>query len=263
VTISVALVYPDLLGTYGDGGNASVLVQRLRWRGHDARALTISSADQVPDSCELYVIGGGEDLPQGLAASKLAASRALHRAVDKGAVVLAICAGLQILGESFVGPDGKPTDGLGLLGCATVRAETPRAIGEVLVEPDDEWAAYGLGRLSGFENHGAVTELLPGTRPVGTVTTGVGNRDGSVEGAVLGHVWGTYLHGPVLARNPRLADLLLSWAVGELGAPIDDSEADALHAERLEHAPTERRLGGTSEERARGTRHLLARWAKR
>jgi hypothetical protein len=252
VTIAVVLVYPELLGTYGDSGNAAILAQRLRWRGYEAQVLTISSADPVPQGCELYVIGGGEDLPQALAAAKLIASRALHRAVDGGAVVLAVCAGLQILGQSFVGPDGKESDGLGLLDCVTVRSTSPRAIGEVVVQPAAEWLGLGLPTLTGFENHGAVTELGAGARPIGDVQVGTGNKDGTVEGAVAGHVWGTYLHGPVLARNPQLADLLLSWVVGPVG-PLDDSEPDALHAERCEHGLAERRR----PTRPAGRRRLL------
>jgi hypothetical protein len=231
VSVLIALVYPELLGTYGDGGNATILAQRLRWRGHDTELVTVSAADTVPASCDLYVIGGGEDLPQGLAASKLNASRALHKAVDNGAVVLAVCAGFQIMGERFVSPDGQASPGLGLLDCVTVPSPAPRAIGEVLVEPAPEWQGRGLGVLTGFENHGAVTELGPGARPVGEVRLGTGNKDGTVEGAVAGRIWATYMHGPVLARNPRLADLLLSWVVGPL-RPLEDSEPDALHAER-------------------------------
>jgi hypothetical protein len=245
----VALIYPDLLGTYGDSGNAAILAQRLHWRGHSAEVMTVASSEPVPESCELYVIGGGEDLPQVLAASKLIESRSLHRAVEGGAVVLAVCAGMQILGHSYVGQDGRSSEGLGLLGCVTRRSSTPRAIGEVLVQPTPGWSARDLGVLSGFENHSAVTDLLPGTRPVGTVTVGTGNKDGTLEGAVTGHVWGTYLHGPVLARNPKLADLLLSWAVGDL-EPLDDAEPDALHAERVEHGPAERQFGGPPQERA-------------
>lgn len=256
MTISVALVYPDLLGTYGDSGNAAILAQRLRWRGHEARVLTVRSADVVPASCELYVIGGGEDLPQDLAAAKLRAGRPLHRAVESGAVVLAVCAGLQILGESFVGPAGKESAGLGLLDCVTVRSTSPRAIGEVIVQPAAEWARSGLPTLTGFENHGAVTELGAGARPIGSVRVGVGNKDGTVEGAVAGRVWGTYLHGPVLARNPQLADLLLSWVVGPLG-PLDDSEPDALHAERSEHGFAERRRATRAVGRRRGLHRKL------
>ncbi len=254
MTISVALLYPDLLGTYGDSGNATILAQRLRWRGHEADVLTIGPADPVPASCEFYVIGGGEDLPQGLAASKMSAGRPLHRAVEGGAVVLAVCAGLQILGESFVGPDGKASAGLGLLDCVTVRTTSPRAVGEVIVQPAAEWSGKGLVTLTGFENHGGVTELGPGARPAGSVRVGTGNKDGSIEGAVAPGVWGTYLHGPVLARNPRLADLLLSWVLGPLG-PIDDFEPEALHAERAEHGFIERRQGGAPGERHRTWRH--------
>lgn len=237
MSVSIALVYPDLMGTYGDSGNATVLAQRLRWRGTEADVLTVHASEPVPHGCEIYVIGGGEDLPQVLAARSLAASRALHRAVEGGATVLAVCAGLQVLGESFPGPDGNQTEGLGLLGCVTVRSEGRRAIGEVLVEPAEEWADLGI--LTGFENHGSLTRLRPGTRPAGTVKVGIGNVDGTIEGAVRGRVWGTYLHGPVLARNPRLADLLLSWVVGPLD-PIDDTIVSALHGERARNAPLER-----------------------
>jgi len=250
MAVSIALVYPDLLGTYGDGGNATVLAQRLRWRGHPAEVVTVTSGEAVPATCDVYVVGGGEDLPQGLAAAKLAAGRPLHHAVDNGATVLAVCAGLQILGEAFVGPDGSAVAGLGLLGCVTTATTAPRAIGEVLVQPAPQWAGQGLTEpLTGFENHGAVTDLQPGTSPVGTVSTGTGNHDGTFEGAVRGRVWGTYLHGPVLARNPQLADLLLGWVVGGDLGPIDDAETDALHAERARNGPVERQRGSVPAER--------------
>ena len=248
-SVSIALVYPDLLGTYGDGGNATVLAQRLRWRGHDCEVASFGAGDAVPSSCDLYVVGGGEDLPQSLAARKLAESRALHRAVDNGAVVLAICAGLQVLGESFVGPDGRTSEGLGLLGCTTDRGRGPRAVGETVVEPGPAWAALGLQTCTGFANHGGVARLSEGTVPVGRVSAGVGNSDGTLEGAVRGRVWGTYLHGPVLARNPTLADLLLTWVVGEL-APLDDSRPEALHRERLRNGPSERATGVAQVQRA-------------
>jgi hypothetical protein len=139
-----------------------------------------------------------------------------------------------------VSPDGQPRQGLGLLDCVTVATKTPRAIGELLVEPSQKWQGHGLGVLTGFENHGAVTELGRGAQPVGEVKLGVGNKDGTLEGAVSGRIWATYMHGPVLARNPHLADLLLSWVVGPL-RPLDDSEPDALHAERVARAFGERR----------------------
>lgn len=233
MTIRIGLLFPDLLGTYGDSGNAAILAQRLRWRSFDAEVLTVRSGDTVPEDCALYVVGGGEDLPQSLAARQLGAGTgtgALTRAVESGAVVLAVCAGLQILGRSFIGADGLDTPGLGLLDCATARGSGPRAVGEIVVEPDPELA---LPALTGYENHAGVTTLGPGARPVGRVVVGSGNGDGTgSDGVRNGRVLGTYLHGPVLARNPALADLLLEWAVGPL-EPIDDGECDELRRERL------------------------------
>ncbi|MHB1930056.1 MAG: glutamine amidotransferase, partial [Acidimicrobiales bacterium] len=158
-TVRVAVVYPDLLGTYGDAGNATVLAQRLRRRGRPAEIVTVHAGETVPGSCDLYVLGGGEDQPQALAAAQLGRPGPLHRAVDAGAAVLAVCAGLQILGTSFVGPDGVETDGLGLLDCRTVRAGGPRAVGEIVVDPDP---ASGLPALTGYENHGGATVLGSG-----------------------------------------------------------------------------------------------------
>jgi CobQ-like glutamine amidotransferase family enzyme len=231
-TIAVALLFPDLLGTYGDSGNAVVLAQRLRWRGFDAQVVTVHSGDPLPAGCQLYVVGGGEDLPQALAARQLGprVTGPLGRAVDNGATVLAVCAGLQILGVSFVGPDGVETDGLGLIDCVTRRGAGPRAVGEIVVEPDP---GLGLPTLSGYENHAGVTSVGAGAAALGTVVRGVGNGDGTrCDGVWAGQVVGTYLHGPVLARNPELADRLLSWVVGDL-APLDDGEQLALREERL------------------------------
>jgi CobQ-like glutamine amidotransferase family enzyme len=228
--VSIALLYPELLGTYGDGGNAVVLAQRLRWRGIPADVVDVTAGEPVPASCELYLLGGGEDSPQALAVRELRAGRVLDRAVDGGAVVLAVCAGFQILGRQFLGPGGTPHSGLGLIDCATGRTAGPRRVGEVLVEPDP---ALGLPTLTGYENHAGVTSLGPGARPLGRVTVGHGNDSGDgSEGAVTGRIVGTYLHGPVLARNPALADLLLSWVVGRL-EPLDEPEVEALRNERV------------------------------
>jgi CobQ-like glutamine amidotransferase family enzyme len=232
VTVAIGLLFPDLLGTYGDSGNALILAQRLRWRGFDAETLTVRAGEPVPGCCDIYVVGGGEDLPQTLAARQLASSP-VRRAVESGAVLLAVCAGLQIVGTRFAGADGKPVDGLGLLDCTTVPGRGRRAVGEMVVEPAAE---LGLPLLSGYENHSGCTTLGPGAAPLGRVVCGHGNGDGSrTDGAWSGRVVGTYLHGPVLARNPALADLLLSWVVGELPA-LDDSDCEELRRERLAEA---------------------------
>jgi CobQ-like glutamine amidotransferase family enzyme len=226
-TIRVALLYPELLGTYGDRGNARVLVQRLAWRGVPAELVEAPWGEPAPAACDIYIVGGGEDSPQASAAAALIAEGTLNRAVDDGAAVLGICAGFQILGHSFFGPDGAARPGLGLLDCTTARRASPRIVGEILVEPD---AAVGLPALSGYENHAGLTDLGPGATALGRVDVGVGNGDGT-EGAIGGRVVGTYLHGPVLARNPALADRLLSWVVGDL-EPLDDTGVDDLRAER-------------------------------
>jgi CobQ-like glutamine amidotransferase family enzyme len=239
--VAIALLYPELLGTYGDGGNALVLAQRLRWRGIPAEVVDVTAGESVPLSCQVYLMGGGEDGPQALAVRDLRAGRALQRAIDAGATVLAVCAGYQILGRQFVGPGGRPHAGLGILDCATDRGPGPRRVGELVVEPR---AGLGLPTLTGYENHAGITTLGAGARPLGTVLVGHGNDAGDgTEGVVSGHVVGTYLHGPVLARNPALADLLLSWVVGPL-APLDDPEVDALREERIGSARRSHPLAG-------------------
>src|SRR4051794_34314721 len=121
--VSIALLYPELLGTYGDGGNAAVLVQRLRWRNIAAEVVDVHAGEPIPRSCQVYVMGGGEDAPQALAARELRSGSVLADAVDGGAAVLAVCAGLQVLGQRFTGEDGKSHEGLGLLDCETHRDE--------------------------------------------------------------------------------------------------------------------------------------------
>lgn len=253
-TVSIVLLFPDLLGTYGDSGNAVILAQRLRWRGMQSRVITVRSGEVVPEGCEIYVVGGGEDLPQALAARQLGAGGAspLSRAVDSGAVVLAVCAGLQIIGNRFVyGPDGDQADGLGLVDCETRRGSGRRSVGEIAVEPDPR---LGIPVLTGYENHAGVTSVGSGAVPAGRVVYGKGNGDGSrSDGVWSGRVFGTYLHGPVLARNPALADLLLGWVVGDL-APIDDSEAASLHDERLAAGKSESFASGGTLARLRRRR---------
>lgn len=237
--VGIALLYPELLGTYGDGGNAVVLARRLAWRDLRSEVVTVHAGDPVPAGCRVYLLGGGEDGPQTEACRELAADGSMQRAVvDDGAALLAVCAGMQICGTAFVGPDGDPAAGLGLLDCTTVRTGESRAVGELLLDAAGPDAA--LGTLTGFENHGGRTRLGPGARPLGRVRAGVGNGDGT-EGVRPADpsgpcVVGTYLHGPVLARNPALADLLLAAALGvspEELAPVDDAEADELRRVRI------------------------------
>ena len=208
-------VYPDLLSTYGDRGNLLVLERRARLRGIGVEAISVNSDQPVPRQGDIYLLGGGEDLPQVLAARRLRADGGLAAAATQGSVVFAVCAGYQLIGAEFGGEEGQPVAGLEILDIRSSRGER-RAVGEILADVDP---ALGLPRLTGFENHQGVTQIGPGARPLSRVLTGVGNGNGT-EGAYAGRVLGTYLHGPALVRNPGLADLLLSWAVGVL-PPVD------------------------------------------
>ena len=229
MTVRIGLVLPDVMGTYGDGGNAVVLRQRLLLRGIDAEIVEITLSDPVPESCDLYTLGGAEDYAQRLATRHLLRYPGLQRAAERGAPVLAICAAIQVLGAWYETAAGERVDGVGLLDLTT-SPQDARTIGEVVATP----LVAGLSEpLTGFENHRGGTVLGPSAAPLGAVTKGAGNRAGDgVDGAVQGSVVATYLHGPCLARNPELADLLLSRVVGEL-APLELPEVELLRRERL------------------------------
>ncbi len=229
--LRVVVVHPDLLGTYGDGGNGRVLAARAAWRGLDVELVLAPSGQPLPGSGDLYCIGGGEDGPELLAAERLSGGT-LRRAVDLGAVVLAVCAGYQLVGTSFPDAAGTLHDGLGLLDVTTAKGTGRRAVGELLAEAVSLPGGVLLGQLTGFENHGGLTRLGTAAQPLARVVRGIGNGDGT-EGAWSGAVFGTYCHGPVLARNPAFADLLLAIATGSVPAPLDDEEEAALRAERL------------------------------
>jgi CobQ-like glutamine amidotransferase family enzyme len=223
--LQIALVFPSLLGTYGDGGNASVLAQRLRWRDIDAEVIDIAVDEPLPEQADIYVLGGGEDTAQTLAVSRLSG---LASVVQRGAPVFAVCAGFQILGETFLDARGATHPGLGLIDCHTNRLAGSRAVGELLGLP----VVDGLDApLTGYENHGGHTVLGPDAAPLAKVEAGVGNGEG-VDGAVQGSVVATYLHGPALARNPALADWILAKVAGPL-APLDDTEEEELRRERF------------------------------
>jgi CobQ-like glutamine amidotransferase family enzyme len=197
-TLRLVWVYPDLLSTYGDRGNLLILQRRARLRGIEVEQVLVNADQPVPRQGDIYLLGGGEDLPQILAARRLRGDGGLRAAADRGAVIFAVCAGYQLLGTE-------------ILDMRSGRGDR-RGVGEILAEVNP---ALGLPRLTGFENHQGVTQRGPGVAPLAEVLTGVGNGDGT-EGAWAGRVLGTYLHGPVLVRNPGLADLLLTWVAGRL-----------------------------------------------
>jgi len=229
--VEVVLIYQSLLGLYGDRGNATVLIKRLAWRGYDPVLTVVEPGNPLPGTGDVYLLGGGEDAAQITAVRALRADGGLYRALERGAAVLAVCAGYQIVGNTFtVGYQDEVISGLGLLDVTTTRGPA-RAVGEIISrwngrDGDDQW-------LTGFENHGGYTRLGPRAEPLATVEIGIGNCNDGTEGAVSGTVIGTYPHGPVLARNPALADHILELALGHELEPLAHHEIKKLRRQRL------------------------------
>ena len=233
--MKIVVVYQSLLGIYGDQGNSRVLAKRLEWRGIDAEVVFVEPGTPIPDDGAVYLLGGGEDAAQTAAVRELKADGGLFRALDLGAVLFAVCAGYQICGHSFtIGENDEVREGLGLLDVTTVRGPE-RAVGEVLTR----WKRPSGGEyvLTGFENHGGYTTLGPDATPLARVEVGLGNNGDGTEGAVSasGRVIGTYPHGPVLARNPELADHLLELALGHELGPLERAreQHEGLRRERM------------------------------
>lgn len=234
--VRVVWIYPDLLSTYGDQGNALIMAYRARLRGHTVERVDVRSDQPIPAQADVYLIGGGEDRPQRLAAERLRKDDGLARGLEAGAAALAVCAGFQLFGHSFYDDELGSLPGLGLLDVTSKRG-TVRCVGEVVGDVDESLSVGGrpLPRMTGFENHMGTTEVGPDARPLSRVRTGNGNGAGSgVDGAHQGRIVGTYLHGPVLARNPAVADLILGWVDGDpKPTPAEDGWHDRLRAERL------------------------------
>lgn len=222
--LTLVHLYPREMNIYGDTGNVLVLRKRLGWRGLQATVVPVGVGDPLPAGADILLGGGGQDAAQGdIGADFVSRAATLRAMADDGVVVLAICGTYQMLGHEFLTKDGERIGGVGVLDLTTTGTDT-RLIGNNAV--DSPW-----GKLVGFENHSGLTELGPGVRPLGRTQAGRGNngRD-QTEGAVRDNVFGSYLHGPVLAKSPGFADELLRRALLRRGAdaelaPLDDSLA--------------------------------------
>jgi len=242
VTIVVGHLYPDYLNIYADRGNMAVLARRAAARGYGLEVRAIGMGERiVPGEHDLLYVGGGQDREQALIAPDLAARRdELEASLSRGAALLAVCGGYQLLGRFYRDQAGADLPGAGLFPHETVAGEG-RLIGDVLIECELEPGERMT--VAGFENHAGRTHLDPGAEPLGRVVAGFGNDgESSFEGCRVGRAIGTYLHGPLLPRNPRLADWLLRQALAHrLGAdpgPLEPLE-DAL--ERRAHDVAARR----------------------
>lgn len=235
--LRIGVLIPEVLGTYGDTGNAMVLAERARRRGIASEIVTVSLSDPIPEDLDIYTLGGGEDTAQCLAARKFREDPGLLRALDAGRPLLAVCASLQVLGQWYRDARNEKVAGLGVLDITT-DPQGSRSIGELICEPLLE----GLSEpLTGFENHGGGTILGSEAKPLGRVLVGVGNGCPmgvtpppiAYDGVVQGPIIATYMHGPCLARNPELADLLLRRATGCDLVSLAVPGVEELRAERL------------------------------
>jgi lipid II isoglutaminyl synthase (glutamine-hydrolysing) len=221
VRIVVGHLFADYLNIYADRGNIAVLERRATWRGHELEVRRIGMGERVvPGEHDLLYIGGGQDREQALVAPDLAAKGDGVRAVvEAGAAVLAVCGGYQLLGRFYRDLSGAELPGAGVFPLETIAGER-RMIGDVLLQCE-----FDRGRsrtLAGFENHAGRTRLDAGAEPLGRVVAGFGNDgESGFEGCRVGRAIGTYLHGPLLPRNPWLADWLLAQALAHRtgGAP--------------------------------------------
>jgi len=237
--LRVCALYPDLMNIYADRGNLLVLERRCRWRGIEFSVTASGLGDRLdPDAADLFYLGGGQDRDQKLCALDLAEIKrdALHAAAGRGAVILAVCGGYQLLGHSYqLGDETLP--GVGLVDLVTVRSEDLRLIGNVAIEVELEPGTRRV--LAGFENHGGRTRLGAGESPLGRVLKGHGNNgEDGYEGVRRGNVIGTYLHGPLLPKNVWFADWLIQTSLdrSEPLEPLEDRLEAAAHAEARQAA---------------------------
>src|ERR1041385_6364063 len=220
-TLRLCALYPDLMNIYADRGNIAVLRARCEWRGIGFE-LSSSGLEETldPQAADFFYMGGGQDRDQIAVAEDMVETKraALHAAQERGAVILAVCGGYQLLGPSYQRGD-RELPGVGLVDLRTVREPGPRLIGNCAIESD----LGGDGVIAGFENHGGRTYLGAGEEPLGKVLNGFGNNgsDG-YEGVRRGHTIGTYLHGPLLPKNVWLADRLIELARGSEREPLGD-----------------------------------------
>ena len=258
-TLRICSLYPDLMNIYGDRGNIVTLLQRARWRGLEARVLELGkgATDGIAD-VDVFFFGGGQDREQALVYDDLLETKAVHlaAAVHDGAAVLAVCGGYQLLGHYYETAAGEHLPGIGLMDVRT-EAGGRRCIGDVVVEAD---GSLGLRptTLVGFENHSGRTFLGDGVQPLGRVLRGSGNNgEDGTEGAVCGNLFGTYLHGSLLPKNPHLADTIIERALRRRLEPLDDGPELAAHERIVQRELAARRAQPSGPRRSRKSLYSL------
>ncbi len=202
-TLTIAHLYPRQMNMYGDWGNVLTLKQRATWRGYKTVVLPINPGDTLPDTIDIIVGGGGQDSGQEIIQDDLLRlGDSLHKLADKKVPMLMICGLYQLFGHFFQTKDGKRIEGIGLFDIETYGSDS-RLIGNTVIDTQ-------FGKIVGYENHSGLTVLSAHQKAFGTVTKGAGNNgQDHTEGAVYKNVFGSYLHGSLLPKNPVFADALL------------------------------------------------------
>ena len=240
-TLRLAHLYPRELNIYADRGNIAVIDRRTGWRGIALDVIPVGLGEPIPTDAHLYYLGGGQDRDQLAVAHDLAGTKGatLRRLVDDGASLLAVCGGYQLAGHGYTGVDGTRMEGISVLDADTIAGPT-RLIGDLVIEAQLAGARH---TVVGFENHAGRTRLGPGSSPLGRVRSGHGNNgEDGFEGAVTNRAIGTYLHGPLLPKNPWLADVVISdaleYATGNRPTlePLDDELEAKAHAAAIARA---------------------------
>lgn len=221
--LRIGHLYPKLLNIYGDGGNIITLKKRAEWRGIVVNVDEINAGDTEINEHDIYFIGGGQDLQQIEVSKELQRHKEfLTKERDRGAVFLGICGGYQLMGHYYQPHEGDKLMGISLLDAYTIAGNT-RFIGNVTINWENT-------TLVGFENHSGLTFLQGNTKPIGTVQVGNGNNgQDKTEGARFKNVFGTYMHGSFLPKNPQFADYLLELALGEKLEPLNDEIENNAH----------------------------------
>ncbi len=232
----IGWLYPDLMNIYGDRGNITTLVKRSEWRGIKAEISSLNPGflDSQLKNCDLIIMGGAQDKQQSIVNEDLKKHhKTLSEMIDAGTPGLFVCGGFQFLGNYYKEADGNIIDGLGIFDLNTQNPgeNEERLIGNIAIQPNIEGISTSI---VGFENHGGRTILGANVKPLGSVIKGHGNNDDGTEGAIYKNSFGTYLHGPILPKNPHFADYLLKLALKAEGLDsLDDHLENKAHSNVL------------------------------
>ena len=250
-------LYPREMSIYGDLGNTRCLAARIARHGYEVEVHDHHPGAPLPRRPHLFMGGGGQDSGQARVEEDLAAiGPQLRGLAADGVPMLMICGMYQLFGNAFITTEGQRLPGLGILDVTTT-GRPVRMIGGIVVQTD-------VGRVVGFENHSGATVLGPGQQPFGTVVAGNGNNgEDGTEGALRWRVVGSYLHGPILPANPRLADWLIAAAAeAATGRPFEPGAVDDTVADEARNRQVRRLLAAGGGDPARGRFHP-SRWARR